>query len=387
MRPRPLLVLVLLLAACARPAPAQFLGFVSPQTTQQQAFNAVGSGLRTFNVRNIGQNAHIVFYACTDCTTVQVSIQGSFDASTWFDISDNARNTAQGAVLAEGYYPVVRVRADVTGGAASFSAWYSGTSISLPRQQGVFNSSWLGLTTIFSSADASVTQLGSLDPEGTQLSGTLYIFSPIVGTAGAGCRIEMRLAATDVFVPEGKLVFPISSAAPLNSGFGLYLVPEIDTTRALVTYTCATFPGAGSTLTALFVRGGTVNPQGRYFSFPVQTSAGITAGLAATNPTRLSTSSGQVAMFSLTNVAKDHTVHLAVTGSPTTCTQQLEGSLDSTDGSNGTWFSISGAVDCAIANNRMYFVLDRPVIWVRSNLIALAGGASPTVQMIYMGVN
>lgn len=77
--------------------------------------------------------------------------------------------------------------------------------------------------------------------------------------------------------------------------------------------------------------------------------------------------------------ASKHTIQAKVTGSPTTATGQLEGSLDGT-----AWFDLSGAQD--VSANVMFHVANKPVRKVRFNLTALSGGSSPTVQAIYTGV-
>lgn len=76
---------------------------------------------------------------------------------------------------------------------------------------------------------------------------------------------------------------------------------------------------------------------------------------------------------------RTHTFQVVVTGSPASCTIDLEGSLD-----NSNWFSLSGNQTCT--SNVMFHVTDRPVVFVRGNLSALSGGSSPTVTVDYIGV-
>jgi hypothetical protein len=64
------------------------------------------------------------------------------------------------------------------------------------------------------------------------------------------------------------------------------------------------------------------------------------------------------------------------------CAFQLEGSLDSTDGTDGTWFDLSGSVDCSVAANDMFSVANKTVPWIRGRVTALSGGASVTVHYI-----
>ncbi|MCI0353597.1 MAG: hypothetical protein L0099_00965 [Acidobacteria bacterium] len=86
---------------------------------------------------------------------------------------------------------------------------------------------------------------------------------------------------------------------------------------------------------------------------------------------------------------RTHTVELQVTGSPATCSFQLEGANG--DGQNfllspHQWFNLSGAVDCTVVANRLFHVVDKPVMCVRPRLTVLTGGASPTVRVWYMGI-
>lgn len=78
--------------------------------------------------------------------------------------------------------------------------------------------------------------------------------------------------------------------------------------------------------------------------------------------------------------ATKHTLMAIVTGAPATCTINLDGSLDGVH-----WFDLSGPQNCAAS--AMFHVVDKPVLYVRGNLSALAGGTSPTVTIAYVGVN
>jgi hypothetical protein len=81
--------------------------------------------------------------------------------------------------------------------------------------------------------------------------------------------------------------------------------------------------------------------------------------------------------------AHKHTVQVVTTGSPTTCSIQLEGTLDDVT-SSPTWANISGSQTCT--SSVTFHIADRPVNGVRVNLTALSGGSSPTVAIKYVGV-
>lgn len=73
-----------------------------------------------------------------------------------------------------------------------------------------------------------------------------------------------------------------------------------------------------------------------------------------------------------------HTLSIITTGSPATCTIELDGSLDGTN-----WFDLSGDQTCT--SSLMVHVINKPVQQVRVNLTVLSGGTDPTVTVKYLG--
>ena len=82
--------------------------------------------------------------------------------------------------------------------------------------------------------------------------------------------------------------------------------------------------------------------------------------------------------------AHKHTVQATVTGAPTTCNIQLEGTLDDITSSAPNWANLSGSQVCT--STLTFSVTERPVTGIRVNLTALSGGTSPTVTIKYVGV-
>jgi len=82
----------------------------------------------------------------------------------------------------------------------------------------------------------------------------------------------------------------------------------------------------------------------------------------------------------LPHLVGNHVVQVTSTGSPTTVTLALEGSID-----GSTWFVLDSST--YTASNNMNFAIDMPVTYVRLNLTNLSGGSSPTVTGIYEGDN
>ncbi len=67
-----------------------------------------------------------------------------------------------------------------------------------------------------------------------------------------------------------------------------------------------------------------------------------------------------------------HTIQVVVTGSPGSCTANLDGSVDATH-----WFDLSGGQTCT--SNLMFHVTSRSVIYVRGNVTALSAAATATI--------
>lgn len=82
--------------------------------------------------------------------------------------------------------------------------------------------------------------------------------------------------------------------------------------------------------------------------------------------------------------AHKHTLQVAVTGSPASCSVQLEGTLDDPSSATVTWANLSGAQTCT--SSVMFHVAERPVRAVRATVTALSGGSSPAVTITYQGI-
>lgn len=81
----------------------------------------------------------------------------------------------------------------------------------------------------------------------------------------------------------------------------------------------------------------------------------------------------------------NHSVEATITGAPASATGRLEGALN-----GDVWSDLSGTQDLlalVTANGSAMFHVDgKPVQKVRCRLVALTGGASPTVSFRYLGV-
>jgi hypothetical protein len=96
------------------------------------------------------------------------------------------------------------------------------------------------------------------------------------------------------------------------------------------------------------------------------------------------TGTGASASLALRKIVEGHTVQINITGSPTAVTVDIEGSLDNSNWSRVLTSAMSAAE--LTAGTSIAHVEDKPVRFVRLNLITLTGGTSPTVTALYEGL-
>ncbi len=95
------------------------------------------------------------------------------------------------------------------------------------------------------------------------------------------------------------------------------------------------------------------------------------------------TSTGVSDIKQLPFLVEKHTVQVTITGAPSAVTVDLEGSLD-----GETFFVLSthpftgGELTATAA---MFHTVDKPVTYIRLNLLTLTAGTSPTVTAKYDG--
>lgn len=80
---------------------------------------------------------------------------------------------------------------------------------------------------------------------------------------------------------------------------------------------------------------------------------------------------------------RNHTVQFEITGTPTSVTIDLEGSLN-----DGVFVSLSSYVLTAgdlTAAAGMFHVVDKPVRYIKLNVTGLTGGTAPTITAWYEG--
>ena len=371
------LFVFLLASGAPQRAAAQFLGYTSPQTVgPTRVFNAVIAAGTSATVQNLGQSVHFLTYTLTGGTggPIQLFLEGSADGATYFRISNIAADPTSGIVFANGYWPLVRanLRIFAPGGAnPALTAYYTGTSVSPmpPAGENVASQSF--------TKDVILGPLNAIQ--------TVRISSPVGHTGGI--LLASRTGVPGACAGVGRLeidpmVIGPDAAAPVQMSGNLFVgrinlgvitpqsfsIPPLPAQILYLHYIPTDLCAQNLEIVYTF-DSQEVTRNHEFVLFDTRAAAGIFAYDAA------------VAYWPVTATRPEkHTVQLTVTGGPANCSFQLEGSLD-----NLTWFALSGAVDCTVAANCMFHVVNKPVNFIRGNLTALAGGAAPTVTFEYLG--
>lgn len=177
-----------LLGCSARPAHAQFIGYVSPQTIQQNLTpNPVTctGGSQIFPVTNAGQTQHSFFATPTGTTSFSVTIYGVDAAGNLVQISDSAYK-ASGAIAlqASGYFPIVEADVNCSPNTATFSLTYSGASATNPVNDGNFLQSH-AQKGLFYQAAGNTTETASISTPYLDSAGVLtftYVSGAVSGS-------------------------------------------------------------------------------------------------------------------------------------------------------------------------------------------------------------
>ncbi|MBZ5662703.1 MAG: hypothetical protein LAO08_20065 [Acidobacteriia bacterium] len=227
--------LLVALIYCSTPARAQFLGYASPQTvavTPIPSLTCNGTPVTSAIgvIPNSGQNIHFLSWNITGgaISSASIFLQGSFSTGgTPQTISDMGTSTSSGVLQVSGYYPIVQVVANCTGG-GTMAVFYSGTSVSGSLLPGPMDQ------TGFSRNLATGPTLGS------NFGGSFNIPTPYGSLAG-----------TLVMIPQG-------GAIPANSS--ITITPQVSSVGVSSSFT---FPLAATT-----------NVQ--FFSMPAQVATAFT---------------------------------------------------------------------------------------------------------------
>ena len=210
-------------------AHAQFLGFTSPQTVGPitcinaaiaPTTSSATPGAASF-IPNLGQSVHYLTWLTLGNITFSIQLDGGFNNSTWFRISETGTVRGSGAIWANVYYPFIRCNLTVASGGGSISATYTGTSVTAGPPAGIFNSSGIFTKDLARSAMANANALYSTSLPTGSSGGTIYIVNSGGFSAGGALTLKAgidssHLASVNVFeISSGtaQQVLPVSPIA------------------------------------------------------------------------------------------------------------------------------------------------------------------------------
>jgi hypothetical protein len=202
-------------------ARAQFVGYTSPQTVQQLVLTSA-SGPTTALVANGGG---------LNPAGITLRLEGSNDGVTFFPISDDATDAAQGEVYAIGYYPVIRVNLvtfSINFGAPRITASYSGTSGTAGQPLGLLNASQSYRKLLFSNLSAGANQSLIITPPFGSSAG--YIFVNSSGAFPGGSTLTVTCVTA-----VGQVSFP--AVTPSSGAITPVAIPPCPATSIQVAYT------------------------------------------------------------------------------------------------------------------------------------------------------
>lgn len=239
-----LLLLFLIAPVCGH---SQFIGYSSPQGVVAKPFNAVTTSQTSAIIQNLGQTIHFLNYSVAgSATLIQIRLEGSYDNSTFFPISDDATDLGQGQILAIGYYPYVRanlLQCGGCGGAVTLTANYSGVSSSPGNPFGLYNPSQQIRKVVFANASegTTATVTGLVAPYGSS-AGILIMFFSVAPPANSTVSVTAHVGGSTATVLD-------ATALPLNSSPEAFFLPASPATTLDVTYTSG---GASANTFSLF---------------------------------------------------------------------------------------------------------------------------------------
>jgi hypothetical protein len=247
-----LLLLAVLFTAAPERVDAQFVGYVGLQTVNVKPLNAV-TAPTTATVQNIGQASHILYYCVTGTpSALVIQLEGSFDGSTWAQLSDQGTAvTGCNVVEGGGYYPALRVNLVTLSGGTSptVTAYYSGVTapitgagagVSRPRALGVSaTQSYL----LYNSANKQSAYAASsciLAPAGAM--DLLSIYNP--STSTKSIYLDSAIIASSA--TSGTITEIVSTttagASCTNPTIHNLAVASSNTSVATAAYSCSTNP-------------------------------------------------------------------------------------------------------------------------------------------------
>lgn len=247
----------LALTIFALPAAAQFIGYTSPQTTQQTLASSLTctGGAQFFSIRNLGQVQHWLSVSSIGTTTLRVQMQGIDSAGSVYQISDLLSNApgVPGLIYGSGWYPQFQASVVCTPGTGTFTLGYAGGWGASQQTLGSYLSATIDKN-LFSgvAGNANFTTTAFVTPFGSS-AGTLYF--TYITAAGSGGSLSVSCQQNSVVTPVVVFTGTLANVTTPQS----FPVPNFPCVLETVTYTNS---GAIGTVTAEHVFTGLGEQQG-----------------------------------------------------------------------------------------------------------------------------
>jgi hypothetical protein len=314
---QPLLLCVLALAGCAH---GQFIGEVSQQSVVSTPFNNVTctSALATgrVSITNIGQGAHFASANSGGLTTsLNYTIQGSYDGSTFFDISDVGTSPVNGSdinqITGSGYYPVVAVNVSACAPAsATVTIKYSGISMTPGAPVGAAQAGQINKHLVAGGAANTTFTTGTIRAPFGSSSGTLtFLYTSASGPSGSTLQVNCN----SNILGSGPVLFGPVTLQTTNGLFQVFNVGQFACPFFTVSYTTGGASTAIYTLDYTFAPPG-VGPPAFQFTHITGTTATAVKGTLGFLHT-LSVNTGGAGTISIFDLAS-----ASCTGTPSTNT-------------------------------------------------------------------
>jgi hypothetical protein len=267
-------LLSLLLSVVGFVAPAslraQFLGYTSPQSFNQQVFSGQTTTARTpipttlnvctptngnpCGVRNLGQTFHYLTYTTTNpgCV-VDLAIVASFDGTNFFNISSDASAangligtgaSVVGGVYANGWFPIIAINlSNISNCVSGVSAFYSGSSSAASGTFGVFTQSLGVRQAVFQNANLTANTTNTLPTPFSSTGGKLYLICTV--TCGAGTDQFSVLTAPSP--PATQQTIAVFTAAN-NTNLQVFTVPAVTAPYVQLLFSSGNFTTTNASL-------------------------------------------------------------------------------------------------------------------------------------------
>lgn len=245
---------LLALAGCVQPhrAAGQFIGYTSPQTTQQTlATNVACTGVsQIFPVNNLGQTQHYLNVAVSvGMQRFQAELDGVDTLGNVYRISDvlevaGVSAQKQGSISGSGYFPKVQVAVNCSPNTATFSVSYSGGWGTFNLAAGSYLSAQIDKLN-FSNAPENTTQTDNFQTPFGSSAGTLFVQYTTASIAGSAITVQCGTNGT--VGPVTAFTASLANSLLTQS----FVIPDTACPFATITY--STGGGGAGTVTAEYI--------------------------------------------------------------------------------------------------------------------------------------